>query len=77
MMQSVSYGTNTGAHDQKSHFASCFSNLDVTNTVVPLTVPPVSQDAYTDVNTWHGQKSHATPCFNCLHLMIKMVPLML
>ena len=48
------------SHDQKSHVSTCFNHLDLANKMALLTMPSVSCDACTGVNsfTWPKESCH-------------------
>ena len=56
------------SHDPKSHVASYFNFLDLTNAMVPLTMSLVSHVADTIGNSATWQKCHAASHFNNFNL---------
>ena len=64
------------SHDQKSHFASHFTCLDLNNVSVPLTTLLASCGTNNSASNISDQKSHVTPHFDHLNLRNAMVLLM-
>ena len=57
----------------KSHVASSFEHLDLTNEIVPLMTLLASCDMDTSSMALHDQKSYITHSFNYLDLMNTLV----
>ena len=64
-------------HYQKSHVAPHFSHLDLTNAMVPLTMPSALHVACVNANGITLPNSHAIPYFNHFEIRNGMVPLMM
>ena len=65
------------SHDQKSHVAPHSDHLELTNAVVPLTLPSASHDTNATIKFILWGKSHVTPLFDYLGLTNAVVSLMM